>query len=132
MNQILTSEPLIYFYILSFTIALTHFVFRFIIAGGLKPSESTYNFILSIYGHYLGNVIFLIPLFFWYKINFWIGVVSMIFFFLMLFLVPILLIKISKFRGVLQLIHLYIRIGFLLIPYLYYLILKFDYSAIPV
>jgi hypothetical protein len=131
MQQILSSDPLVYFYLLSFTIALTHFVFRFTIGGGdSKPSESLYNFILSIYGHYIGNVIFIFPLFFWYKFNFWTGVVTMMFCLFMLFVIPIFLIKVSKSIRFLQLIHLYIKIGFFLIPYLVYLILEFDYSVI--
>ena len=108
------------------------FVLRFMILGGSKQSESIYRFGLFVYGTYIGNIIFLFPIYFWYKFNFWIGIVSFIYILLTYFIVPILLIEVSKIKIVLHLIHLYNRIGFILIPYLIYLILEFDYSGITV
>jgi hypothetical protein len=132
MRLILISSPLLDFYLITLTFALMQFVLRFMIVGGSKPSESIYSFGLFVYGTYIGNIIFLFPIFFWFKFNFWIGIVSLIYILITYFIVPILIIKVSKFKIVLQLIHLYNRIGFILIPYLIYLILEFDYSGITV
>jgi hypothetical protein len=132
MYQILTSKPLYNFYLLSFLLILLHFIMRFSIGAGSRPSESTYNKVVFFYGHYFGNVMFLFPLFFWYKFNFWVALISLLFIIICFFLVPIILIKVSKSKSISTLLQLMVFMSFFLIPFLIYFILSYDYSRIPV
>ena len=132
MKTILTSQPLIYFYIITATFILMQFVLRYMIGSGSRPSESLYNFVLFIYGHILGNVIFIFPAYFWYKFTFGVGIVSLLFSLVSLFLIQLFIHIVSNITPLIYLIHFYIRIGFFLIPYLIYLILTFDYNIIPI
>ncbi len=132
MKLILSSPPLINFYIISSTFILMQFVLRFMIAAGSRPSESIYNFVLFLYGHFIGNIIFLFPFYFWYKISIGVGVLSMIFCFICLFVTPLILSIVSRIPLIVQLAHLYIRVGFFLIPYLVYQIVTFNYSPFQI
>ncbi len=72
MYSLLTSQPLLDYYLLVFLFGLMHFGSRSL-AG---TNVSLYKLLLDFYGLVLGNIIFIIPFFLWYKLNFWAGFLS--------------------------------------------------------
>lgn len=117
-------KPIFDYFIVVLLFAFLHYGSR-----SLSGTEVTfYKLLVDFYGLVLGNIIFIIPLFFWYKLSFLIGLITLPIALIIFWLAGLFFYSQSRFIFLkVQALHLLNWFSFIYIIYKLYKIFLFDY-----